>query len=495
VRSWSLALSVPAPDLADRVPLFLRIARAITDDVRRGRLHPGDPLPGSRELSRALGVHRNTVLAAYRELVTEGWLTAEAARGTFVSAALPDLAPRRFAHSAAPRDEVPSRVGFDLPPAERTALDPVFAPRGSGVLSLMGGVPDVRLAPAAALARAFRRSLRTSGRALLSYGDPMGPERLRDGLARMLSATRGLAASAETVLVTRGSQMALDLLARALLAPGDAVAVESLGYRPAWEAFRGAGARLVPLPLDDGGIDVRALAELTSTTRLRAVYVTPHHQYPTTVTLAAGRRLELLELARRERFAILEDDYDHEFHYDGRPVLPIASADQSGVVVYVGTLSKVLAPGLRIGYVVAPRPVVERMVAKRRYTDRQGDLVVEHAVGELLEDGEIGRHVRRARRAYLERRGVLVDGLRQRFGAVLSFTTPAGGTAIWARVAPEVSPEAWAARALERGVVLQTARTFAFDGRPRPYVRLGFAQLSPAELREALKRLEAALEM
>jgi GntR family transcriptional regulator/MocR family aminotransferase len=174
-------------------------------------------------------------------------------------------------------------------------------------------------------------------------------------------------------------------------------------------------------------------------------------------------------------------------------VLPLASADRGGVVVYLGTLSKVLAPGLRIGYLVAPRGVIERVAARRRYVDRQGDLPIEHAVAELFEDGEIGRHVRRARRVYLERRGVLVEGLRQRFASVLSFTPPAGGTAIWARVSPDVSPEVWAAHAAARGVLLQTARAFAFDARPRPFLRLGFAQLAPSELREALKRMDAAL--
>jgi GntR family transcriptional regulator / MocR family aminotransferase len=486
-----MPLVVPAT--AD-IPIFLRIARAVAEDIRRGRLVPGDPLPGSRELARALGVHRNTVIAAFRELCAEGWLTTEPARGTFVSKALPDVSPRRFARTAAPRDEVPSRVGFDLPAFERAWPDPPSP--GKDVLSLMGGIPDVRLMPTAPLARAFRRSLRSNGRALLSYGDPMGPERLRAELARMLSATRGLAAREDTVMVTRGSQMALDLVARSLLSPGDVVVVEALGYRPAWEALRAVGARIVPLPLDEGGLDLTALAALLADRAagpVRAVFVTPHHQYPTTVTLDAARRLALLEMARKERFAIIEDDYDHEFHYDGRPVLPLASADQAGVVVYVGTLSKVLAPGLRIGYVVAPRPIIERMVARRRYMDRQGDLALEHAVGELLEDGEIARHVRRVRRAYVERREVLVTGVSKLFGAVLSFTTPAGGTAIWARVTADVNPEAWAARALERGVLMQTARAFAYDGRPRPFVRLGFAQLAPAELREALKRLQAAL--
>src|SRR5207244_1344963 len=159
--------------------------------------------------------------------------------------------------------------------------------------------------------------------------------------------------------------MALDLAARALIRPGDAVAVEAYGYRPAWEALRLAGAELIPLPVDDHGMRIDALRALVSARRVRAVYVTPHHQYPTTALLAPGRRIELLEIARTERIAVLEDDYDHEFHYEGRPVLPLASADPGGVVVYIGTLSKLLAPGLRLGFAVAPRAMIERMAALR----------------------------------------------------------------------------------------------------------------------------------
>jgi GntR family transcriptional regulator/MocR family aminotransferase len=350
--------------------------------------------------------------------------------------------------------------------------------------------------PAAALARAFRRSLKGRGGALLTYGDPQGSESLRTGLARMLSQARGLAARADTVMVTRGSQMAIDLLARSLLVPGDVVAVEALGYRPAWEAFRAAGAVVVPVSVDESGLDPSGLIPLLkakSGGRLKAVFVMPHHHYPTMVTLHAARRLALLELARKERFVIIEDDYDHEFHYDGRPVLPLASADRAGVVVYIGTLSKVLSPGIRMGYIVAARPVVERLAARRRFVDRQGDLAMEYAVAELLDDGEVARHVRRVRRAYAERRDVLVDSLSQRLGGALDFTVPAGGTAIWARVDPEINPDAWTGRALEAGVHVQSAKAFAFDQKSRPFLRLGFAQLEPAEIREAVKRLATAL--
>ena len=488
MAGWTLALALSPSDTSDGGRLFLQIARAITRDVQRGRLRPGDELPGSRALASSLGVHRNTVLAAYRELVAEGWVTTDPARGTFVSSALPDVAPRAFGPEAA-AERTAGHVGYNLPPdAAVLALPPA-----RGVLSLNGGIPDVRLVPTAAIARAYRRALRRGGKALLGYADPRGCPELRRSLAGMLSATRGLVAAAENVMVTRGSQMAIDLVGRALLRPGDVVAVEALGYRPAWEALRAAGAVLAPVPLDEDGLSVEALAALVARQHVRAVYVTPHHQYPTTAVLAPGRRLELLDLARRARILVIEDDYDHEFHYDGRPVLPLASADRAGVVVYVGTLSKVLAPGLRIGYLVAPPPVVDRVAAKRASLDRQGDHAVEWAVAELLDDGEVARHVRRARRVYLARRDALAAALTEELGKVLSFRLPAGGTALWAHVSGRHDVGGWVKRALERGVSMQGGEQFAFDGMPRQEVRLGFAQLAEPELREAVRRVRLAL--
>jgi GntR family transcriptional regulator/MocR family aminotransferase len=285
--------------------------------------------------------------------------------------------------------------------------------------------------------------------------------------------------------------MAIDLVSRALLRPGDVVAVEALGYRPAWEALRASGATLVPVRVDRHGLDVARLAELAETTPLRAVYVTPHHQYPTTVVLGAPRRLALLELARRSRFAILEDDYDHELHYEGRPILPLASRAPRSVI-YVGTLSKVLAPGLRLGWVVAPSPLREAIIAHRTYVDRQGDHVLEHAIAELAEDGELARHTLRMRRVYLGRRDFFVSALRETFGERLRFEVPRGGMALWAN-ARGVDVDAWAERAAERGVYVQTARRFTFDRRPRAALRLGFGALDEAELGRAIGVLAKTL--
>lgn len=471
------------------LPPFLQIARALAEDIQRGRLRPGDRLPGSRRFAESLHVHRNTILAALDELIAEGWIETVPGRGTFVTSAIVNPPGRPFSRRLGIRTHVPAQVPFALPEAPAVYRPPSL-PRGA--LNLSNGSPDVRLVPALAIGRAYRRVLGLRGADVLGYGDPEGHAGLRTALASMLAGTRGLSVGPGDLLITRGSQMALTLAARALLRPGDAVAVEQFGYRPAWEAFRAAGATLIPVAIDRHGIDVDALQRIANRTKLRAVYVTPHHQYPTTVTLKAARRLALLALARAERMAIIEDDYDHEFHYDGRPVLPLASADRAGNVVYIGTLSKILAPGLRIGYMVAPPAVLRSAVAIRSLLDIQGDLATEAAVATLIEDGELQRHVARVRRVYANRREILANSLRRVFGDGVEFTLAPGGMALWVRLRMSVDVEEWASRSIRHGVSWYTGRRYAFDGKQKPFARFSFAWLNERELPEAVRRMAAA---
>lgn len=303
----------------------------------------------------------------------------------------------------------------------------------------------------------------------------------------MLAHTRGLPIGADDVLITRGSQMALALVARALIAPGDTVAVERWGYAPAWDAFEHAGATLHGVEIDEHGIDVDALEALTP----RAVYVTPQHQYPTMVSLDASRRLRLLDWAARNRVAIIEDDYDNEYHYDGQPLHPLAALDRRGSVIYVGTLSKVLAPGLRIGWVVAPPNLIEAMVRLRRAFDGQGGLPTEAGIAELLEDREVQRHIWRTRRLYAERRDALAAALREHLGDALTFDVPSGGLALWARIEGGPRADAWAERALSHGVRVTTGRRYSLARRPSQHLRLGFARHTPEELRQAATILSA----
>ena len=332
--------------------------------------------------------------------------------------------------------------------------------------------------------RAYRRSAKRYGHTLLGYGnDPRGHVRLRTAVGQMVSAVRGLSADPDSVMVVRGSQMALDLVGRSLVRPGDVVAVEALGYAPAFNVFRRAEAEVVPIAVDRHGIDVGALAALTRRKRVRLIYVTPHHQYPTTVMLSPTRRLELLDLARREHIAILEDDYDQEFHYDGRPVLPLASSDHHGSVIYIGTLAKILAPGLRLGFVVAPAPLSPEWQSSERSSI---DKATRSWSARLPSSSRMARSS-----ATFDARGASTTSdatpcaaaVDEHFGDVLSYQRPAGGLALWAAVAPRIDLDLWQKRAIQKGVYFQLGRQFTFDGSAPKFARFGYATVDERELR------------
>jgi GntR family transcriptional regulator/MocR family aminotransferase len=480
--SWRHAPAIVLDRRSHR-PLPQQLVLGVIDEIRRGRLAPGDALPGTRTLARSLGVHRNTVVAAFEELHAQGWLETTRASHTRVTRSLP--AADQPASRALSRS-----IGFAVRPWRNSARG--FEATAPGVLDFTGGLPDARLFPPEVLSRAYRRSLRHASGRLLDFGSPAGDVRLRAGIAAMLSSQRALAVTADDVLVTRGSQLALHMLSLAMVRAGDTVAVESPGYPSAREAFSLLGARLLPIRVDAEGLDVAQLARALETRTIRALHVTPHHQDPTTVTLSARRRLALLALARRHRFAIVEADYDHEFQFEGAPVLPMASADRHGVVVHVGTLSKAIAPGLRMGFVVAPPPLRDALIALRGQIDRQGDHALERAVSELLEDGELQRHSLRARRVFHARRDHLAALLRRHLADALTFEVPRGGLALWARVAPGIDVERWAQAGRAAGVRFFTGRPYSPGGRTIPYVRLGFGHLDEAELGEAVRRMARA---
>lgn len=480
MRRWELTFTL---DASSGLPLFLQLSKAVADDIRIGRLKPGDVLPGTRALAERLGVHRNTVITSYQELAAEGLVRSQWGGGTFV-AELPPASPM-LVPAAIPAPSYAVAPPLSRPPSARVP---------PGMLMMFRGIPDVRLLPVAMLARAYRRAVSGHGRALLSYGDPQGHVRIRSELATMLSRTRGLPVTAENVMVTRGSQHALDVVARGLIAPGDIVAVERLGDPSSRNALRLAGAHLVPLPIDDEGLDVDALAKLIARQQLRAIYVTPHHQFPTTVVMSAARRMRLAKLAFDHGIAIIEDDYDHEFHYEGKPILPLAAGADRANVVYVGSLSKVFAPGLRTGFIVAPPRLLDRLVGVRIASDLQGDAALEYAIADLLEDGELLRHIRRMRRIYLVRRDALAAALERHLGGALRFRVPDGGMAVWASVDHDIDIAAWARAGERQGVLFCGARVYSFDGSDEPYLRLGFSYHDEAELADAARRMARALK-
>lgn len=480
MRRWELTLSL---DPALPQPLFLQLAQAVTDAIRRGRLKPGEALPGTRELAGLLGLNRNTVVAGYAELAAEGLVNARVGGGTFVAAQLPAPRPRAGAGDPAPT--------FDLAPP--LPLPPPYPSPAPGALAICNAMPDARLFPAQALARAFRRALGQRLRSALDASDACGHPRLRAELAAMLARTRSLPVTPDNLMVTRSIEQAIDLVARTLLQPGDVVVVEALGYPPAWRVLELAGARLLPLPLDHEGLDVDALEGLLRQQRVRAVFLTPHHQFPTSVVMSAARRARLGSLAVAHGFAIIEDDYDHEFHYAGKPVLPIAAGPHRANVVYVGSLSNLLAPGIGTGFVTAPPGVFPRLASLRAASDARGDAAMECAIAELFEDGELLRHMRRVRRTYASRRDALADALRSRLGSALDFRLPEGGMGLWAKADPAIDLGAWCAAGAHQGVQLFDASRYDFRRQLQPCLRLGFSYLDERELAEAVRRMARAL--
>ena len=481
MRRWELSVAL---DPEREQPLFLQLANGIADDIRNGRLKPGDALPGSRELAEQLGVNRNTIIAGYGELAAEGLVGTRVGGGTFV------------AENSAPHPPIALPDAIDAPTYELAPPLPMQMPRviaPTGALLLSTSSPDTRLFPARALARAFRRAIGQRGRSLPGYADPCGHARLRTELAAMLARSRGLSVAPDNLMLTRSIEQAIDLVARTLIAPGDVVVVEAYGYPPAWNVLKLAGARLLPIALDDNGLDVGALEALLAQQRVRAVFLTPHHQFPTASVMSPQRRVRLAQLAVQHRFAIIEDDYDHEFHFAGKPVLPIAAGAGRGNVVYVGSLANLLAPGISTGFIVAPPPVFERLYRLRAASDARSDAAMECAIAELFEDGELLRHTRRMRRIYAARRDAFASALRRHLGSALEFRVPDGGMALWARVDEAIDVIAWESAGEREGVIFQNGRHYHFLQREQCYLRLGYSYLDETELSEAVCRMARAL--
>jgi GntR family transcriptional regulator/MocR family aminotransferase len=482
LRPWKLTLDRIDPNRS--MPLYLQIAHAIVREIERGRIEAGTFMPSSRELAAVIGVNRKTVVLAYEDLIAQGWLDSQGTRGTVVSSRMG--AVTRPAHPPAPEGPVQPEYKYHQPPARSLALP------ADGRIKLDEGAPDGRLFPADILARAYRSAVRRASRDnRLQYRDPRGSLRLREEIATMLRGERGLSVEAENICITRGSQNGIFLAARTLLSPGDAVVVEALTYEPAVAAFAALGAKVVAVPLDEHGIDVEALEKACRRDRVRAVFLTPHHQFPTTVALRPERRLRVLELARQFGFAVVEDDYDHEFHFESQPLLPMASY-APGRVIYIGSLSKLLLPALRIGYIAAPAPIIEAVAHGVSLIDGMGNTLTEDAVVDLVADGELRRHARRATQIYAGRRKAFGSVLKRTFGGVADVRTPDGGLAYWLRFADAALLERIERNAPAQGLALAASVSFVADAETSSGLRLGFASMTEQEAEGALAALARA---
>ncbi|NWB26673.1 MocR-like pyridoxine biosynthesis transcription factor PdxR [Pseudomonas gingeri] len=486
LRKWRPLLNLEA---SQGQASYRKIVEGLVTAIRDGRLVPGSLLPGTREMAQLLDVNRKTVILAYEEAMTKGWLVSETRRGTFVNTQL-ETAP---SDRRAPQDFAPRLLSEPAVPY----LTPGPRDRGMQMLPQAlffdNGAADHRLLPQAVLHRYYRNALRdTFASNTVRHGSEGTGYLLRTALADMLRNNRGLAVTAENICLTQGVQMSLYLTASALIKPGDVVLVERLSYPPAWAIFRALGARLVTVDIDDQGCQVEQIDGLCRLHRVRMIYLTPHHQFPTTVSLRAERRQKLLALAQRHDFCVIEEDYDHEYHFEGRPYLPLASDLRQRHVIYVGSLSKALGGTFRCSFVVAPANVIEVLNRNAVLIQSQGDAVSQQMLADLINDGELKKHLRRVSKTYRQRRETLQECLLAAFGERIAIRQPEGGLALWVGFDDAYDVDRLVAEALEHKLVVRSGRQFSPLDQPENALRLGFASLDEDELRQAVQRLAQA---
>lgn len=477
-------------DRTAKQPVYVQLSNALIELIKNGQLIPGGALPGSRILADKLSLHRKTVVAAYDELVLQGWLETFPQKGTFVNRKLPIQAYRDFLDKDFNQDLNEANFAFrSIETQEEKQVD-----ESKGFMKIDDGVSDVRLAPHNEIGRIYRAlaAEKFSSR-LLSYGTTFGSEALRKSLVKYLNETRGLRLSKENILITRGSQMGIFLSAELLINPNDVAVVGETNYINVEDTFLHRGAQLKRVPVDEHGISVDAIAQLAKTTKIRLVYVTSHHHHPTTVTMSAARRIQLLNLAQEHQFAILEDDYDYDFNYDQAPILPLASHDKKGNVIYVGSVCKTVAPAFRVGYLIASADFVASCAAKRRFVDRQGDFLLEHAFARFIQAGSLDKHIRKVLKLYKERRDHFCALLKEELPTQVSFEIPRGGMAIWLKLNGGLKWKDVATEGLKHGILIENWAKYDRALANHNSIRVGFASMTELEAKELIKRLKESI--
>jgi len=466
--------------LQDQLVAFLRSL------VAEGSLRPGERLPASRALAAELGLSRNTVLVAFERLLAEGYLETRQGAGTFIASGLPSATAA--ARNTAPTPSQDTERISRRAQAVLTHASPLVSGAPPGPMT--PGLPALDAFPFELWARLGGRYWRARHRSEMAYTHPGGLPRLREAISHYLRAYRGVLCSPEQVIVVGGTQSGIDIAARVLFEPGQSAWVEDPGYGACQNTLLGAGITLAPVPVDAAGLRVAQGEQ--SAPQAGMAFVAPAHQYPTGAVMSLERRLQLIDWARRHAAWVLEDDYDGEFRYGGAPVSTLHALDQGERVIYVGTLSKVLAPGLRIGYLVVPPTLADAFVAMKAAVDRQAPVGEQAVAADFIAYGHLATHVRRLRALYGRRREAMLEALAQHLGDELEISDSGAGLHVLARFRRAMPPDTAIAEAADGLGVRPLSTSSPIGSRPQGLI-IGFANLDEARADGCARRLADAI--
>ena len=468
-------------------PLYTQIVTELRRKMTDGVLKVGDRLPANRELAKALGVNRNTISTAYAELAADGLITARVGSGTYIS---------RVPLSAAP---TPIKDQIAISPMPWEALLGVqsrdhwlqdmhsFEQRRDGT-SLALALPSADLFPLDDFRRSVDRVLRTRGRVLLQLGTTGGYPPLQEFIATRLMLS-GVRVTPDEVLITNGCQQSLDLIRQVLVEPGEEVAIENPTYPGALSVFCAAGSKFISVPVGDTGMDLNVLEDLLSQRRAKLIYVVPSFHNPTGVTMSVAKRRRLIEIAAQYRVPIVEDDIYRELRYSGPELPPLKAMDEHGLVIYINSFSKVGFPGLRVGWIAAPRVVIDHLNRVKQRSDLHASLLAQAAIHEFARAGLLAKHIKRVKKAYGERRDATLQALEKHFPGESSLSKPDGGMSIWVRLPDSINSSQLLAQAADKGITFVTGEHFYASPPQENMIRLSFTMTNSQAIEQAVKQL------
>jgi GntR family transcriptional regulator / MocR family aminotransferase len=475
------------------LPLYRQLYEGLRQAILTGQLAAGTKLPSTRQISSDLRISRNTVIIAFEQLRAEEYLESRAKSGTYVTRLLPDelleapLVKEKSAFNQITKRPSPSLNSVSLPAAPATYLDTGHRPE-----AFRPGLPALDAFPLHIWSRLTAKRWRRLCAQELDYDTPAGYHPLRQAIADYVATVRGVRCTYEQVLIVSGSQQALDLTIRVLLHPGDAVWIEEPGSLSARSALQARGARVVPVPVDAEGLNVSAGRATEAIARF--VYVSPSHQYPLGVTMSLARRLELLEWAKQSQAWILEDDYDSEYRFAGRPLEALQGLDWTGRVIYLGTFSKVLFPALRLGYLIVPETLVDHFVSARRLMDRHSPTLDQITLTDFLLEGHFARHIRRMRALYEQRHDLLVEKASQELGEWIELVKTSTGLHLVGRLREDLDDRKVAQLAAENGVDVPPLSVYHLKAPRQGGLLFGYGGVNEQKIEEGVQRLKRTMQ-